>query len=187
MVNSGNWNKILSRIPVMDNSQNTALIKRIIHTMKITSGFLSVFFIFVIVSIFVLPLSFGVSDFGGFSSSSSFLSTAQPQADFQTYYGGQINTYWPILSENGRDSQCEARQDLIIQVAPAGCQPAVVRSDLLAEQNVPVFCQLDALKLNPLIDISEIRDIQFRANYPKEVISTGFHPARAALRTRDRL
>ncbi len=143
--------------------------------------------IFAILCLFVFPLALGASDFGGFSSGSSYSSYTRPQADFQTYYGGQINTYWPILGGNNRDSQCEARQDLLIQVAPAGCQPAVVRSDLLAEQNVPVFCQLDALKLNPLIDISEIRDIQFRANYPREVISTGFHPAKAALRTKDRL
>src|SRR3989338_2525242 len=31
IVNSGNWSKLLSRIPVMDNSQKTTLIKRIIH------------------------------------------------------------------------------------------------------------------------------------------------------------
>ncbi|MEK6825600.1 MAG: hypothetical protein AABY00_02325 [Nanoarchaeota archaeon] len=143
---------------------------------------------FFVLSIFILPASFGASDFGGFSSGSSFFSSTQYQPNFQTYYGGgSLGTYWPILSENGRDNQCEARQDILITVAPAGCQPAVVRSDLLAEQNVPVFCQLDALKLNPLIDIREIRDLQFRATYPKEVIGAGFHPARAALKTKDRL
>ncbi|MBM3233359.1 hypothetical protein FJZ18_04300, partial [Candidatus Pacearchaeota archaeon] len=140
-----------------------------------------------LIIIYMLPFIAAYNDFGGYSSSSSFYSTTQPQPDFQTAYSGHISTYWPILEERDKESQCEARQDLLIQVAPAGCQPAVVRSDLIAEQNVPVFCQLDALKLNPLIDIREIRNIQFRANYPKEVISTGFHPARAALRTKDRL
>ena len=45
---------------------------------------------------------------------------------------------------------CISGQDFIIRIVPGGCTPPVVRSDLLAEQNVPVFCQIDALKINPL-------------------------------------
>ena len=133
-----------------------------------------------------LPL-ISSAGFTGTTGAASFTSMRQLQPDFQTYYGDKVNTYWPTLDIGAERTQCEARQDLIIQVAPAGCQPAVVRSDLLAEQNVPVFCQLDALKLNPLIDISEITNLNFRANYPSEILSTGFHPARAALKTQDRL
>ena len=47
-------------------------------------------------------------------------------------------------------SMCQEGQDFVIQIAPFGCEPAVVRSDLLEEQNVPVFCQLAATKINPL-------------------------------------
>lgn len=113
-------------------------------------------------------------------------STYQPRPSFQAIYGpeGRIDTYWPILGD--RES-CQSRQDLLLQVSPAGCQPTVVRSDLLAEQNVPVFCQIDALEINPLIDIDQIRGISFSGKYPQEVITAGFHPARAALRSRDRL
>jgi len=104
---------------------------------------------------------------------------------FSSYYSsGDIATYWPILSD--RDN-CLARQDVLLQVTPAGCQPTVVRSDILAEQNVPVFCQVDALTLNPIIDIKEIKGIRFSGNYPKEVAGTGFHPAQAAINTRDTL
>ena len=78
-------------------------------------------------------------------------------------------------------TMCEAGQDFIIQIAPFGCTPAVVRSDLLEEQNVPVFCQLAATKINPLIDVEAIESISFRGDYPKEVSGIGFHPARAAL------
>ena len=46
---------------------------------------------------------------------------------------------------------CEAGQDFVIQLAPFGCNPAVVRTDLLEEQNVPVYCQLSATKINPLM------------------------------------
>ena len=125
------------------------------------------------------------SSFFGTSSSASFISRQSYQPSFQTYYtSSDIDTYWPIL----RDSdQCEGRQDLSLQVAPGGCQPQVVRSDLLAEQNVPVFCQIDGLELNPFSDVKNIRNIRFRGEYPKEVSAVGFHPAKAALRTRDQL
>jgi hypothetical protein len=102
-----------------------------------------------------------------------------------SYYGGSyssrdISTYWPILNDD--PESCQYRQDLILQVAPAGCEPAVVRSDLLADQNVPVFCQIDAFQINPLIDINRVRNIRFSGEYPDEVVGVGFHPARAALR-----
>ncbi len=112
--------------------------------------------------------------------------TYQPRASFQAIYGaeGRLETYWPIL---GDKETCQARQDLLLQVSPAGCQPAVVRSDLLAEQNVPVFCQIDALQINPLIDIEKVRGIRFSRKYPDEIAGAGFHPAKAALRSRDKL
>ncbi len=77
--------------------------------------------------------------------------------------------------------QCEAGQDFIIQIAPFSCTPAVVRSDLLEEQNVPVFCQLSATNLNPLIDVETIDAISITGKYPKEVASVGFYPAQSAL------
>ena len=102
----------------------------------------------------------------------------------EIYSQSDLNTYWPALGD--RES-CEARKDLVLQVTPAGCTPSVVRSDLLAERNVPVFCQVNALQSNPLLDIKEVRNIRFRGDLPNEVAGTGFHPARAALRSRDAL
>ncbi|MBI3334188.1 hypothetical protein HYZ97_01770 [Candidatus Pacearchaeota archaeon] len=144
-----------------------------------------VFWIFLLI-IFTASIAAAQQSFLSPYSSASFVTRQTSAPSFQTYYSseGRLGTYWPILND---PSQCEARQDILLQVAPGGCQPAVVRSDLLAEQNVPVFCQIDALKINPLLDIKEIRSIRFRGQYPKEVVGTGFHPARAALRTRDRL
>ena len=124
--------------------------------------------------------SYGSSSYG----SASFVRRQNFQSDFNRIYGSEAATYWPKLKD---PASCFARQDIVLQVSPAGCKPAVVRSDLLAEQNVPVFCEIDALKLNPLIDVKEIRGIRFRGNYPKEIVGVGFHPARAALRTYDRL
>ncbi len=80
------------------------------------------------------------------------------------------------------ESMCQQGQDFLIQIAPFGCTPAVVRSDLLEEQNVPVYCQLGATKINPLIDVEAIEGIKFSGEIPEEVAGMPtFHPARAAL------
>lgn len=113
--------------------------------------------------------------------------------NYQSYYssgagenlGNRMSTYWAALDD---PEQCRARQDVVLSVAPAGCSPSVVRSDLLAEQNVPVFCQVNALQLNPLIEIDRIDNIRFSGNkYPQGVVGAGFHPIRATLRTRSSL
>ena len=144
---------------------------------------------FVLLIMFVLAISFvsAATSYPSFSGYGKGYSSTnyQYQPDFQTYYGSNANTYWPILANDAES--CKARQDIILQVAPAGCQPMVVRSDLLADQNVPVFCQIDALQVNPIIDIKEIKSISFTGNYPSTVAGVGFHPARAALNTRDTL
>jgi hypothetical protein len=118
-------------------------------------------------------------------SGRSYVQNQDYQADFRRLYSRSgLDTYWPIL--RNADS-CFAGEDIILQVSPLGCEPLVVRSDLLADQNVPVFCQIDALELNPLIDIEQIRNIRFTGKYPPEVAGVAFHPSRAALRSRDRL
>ena len=81
------------------------------------------------------------------------------------------------------NNQCGAVQDFLVQIAPFGCTPSVVRSDLLEEQNVPVFCQLSATQFNPLIDVKAIDSISFKGQYPKEVSGIGFYPASAAVRS----
>jgi len=112
---------------------------------------------------------------GSFSPSSQYYGPS-----FQSYYSGdQIRTYWPVFGKE----ECEARQDFILTIRPGGCQPSVVRSDLLEEQNVPVFCKIDAIKVNPLIDIKAVSSMSFMGKYPDEVAGVGFHPARAAVRT----
>ena len=102
-----------------------------------------------------------------------------PGANSFNYLSKQGVNAFPIFNSN----QCGAGQDFVIQVAPFGCTPAVVRSDLLEEQNVPVFCQLYATKINPLISVDAIDSISFSGNYPQAISGIGFHPARAAVRS----
>ncbi len=135
--------------------------------------------------------SYGSNGFLGGGTYAGYVNT-QPQPTLQSYYstpigeglGSGVQTYWPIL---GDAETCLARQDLILNVPPAGCSPVVVRSDLLAEQNVPVFCQIDSYKINPLIDINSIQSMTFSGQYPPEVLGAGFHPARAAIRSGETL
>ncbi len=79
------------------------------------------------------------------------------------------------------DRMCQTGQDFIFQISPLGCEPAVVRSDLLEEQNVYVYCPISATQINPLIDVDAINMITITGKYPKEVATVGFHPAEAAL------
>ena len=144
--------------------------------------------ILLFVSLFVfiiLPLVNAQTQWNSFVSSNP----QYIQPSFSSYYssqlysgsGAQYQVYWPSIT--GAEN-CSARTDFIVQIAPAGCTPTVVRSDLLAEQNVPVFCQLNAVKINPLIDVKAIDTISItNKEYPKEIAGVGFHPAQAALRT----
>jgi len=98
---------------------------------------------------------------------------------FNYNYGSSVNLY-PSYDEK----ECGAGQDFILQIDPLGCDPSVVRSDLLEEQDVPVFCSLKATKLNPLIKVKSIDYISFKSpeGYPKEVSGVGFHPTRAGIK-----
>ena len=120
----------------------------------------------------------------GFSGSTNSFQNYQPT--FNRLYssnGDFVNSaqMWPVLGRMESD-QCNATSDFIIGIPPGGCTPSVVRSDLLEEQNVPVFCQLYAIKVNPLIKVSSIRSIKFdeKVDGVKDVV---FHPARAAVKS----
>jgi hypothetical protein len=84
-------------------------------------------------------------------------------------------------------SMCEeGGTDLLIQIVPFGCTPAVVRSDLLEEQDVQVYCQLGATQINPLIEIEAIDYLSFapsQQELSEQVRSVGYFPSRAALGT----
>ncbi|MCK5624492.1 hypothetical protein KAI04_01490 [Candidatus Pacearchaeota archaeon] len=105
------------------------------------------------------------------------------------YYRSQTNyvQYGPYDRNNFLgtgmydDKMCQAGQDFILQISPLGCEPAMVRSDLLEEQNVPVFCPISATQMNPLIDVQAIKTMTITGKYPQEVATVGFHPVEGAL------
>ena len=90
----------------------------------------------------------------------------------------------PGVSKYGAENyqqKCEEGQDFIFQIAPFGCTPSIVPSALLEEQDVTVFCQIEAFKVNPLIDVDAIKSISITGQYPRSVRSVGFFPSRAAI------
>lgn len=96
------------------------------------------------------------------------------------YSSDEISTYWSGLNSGSEDCS-EGVSDFIVGVVPGGCSPLVVTSDLLEEQDVPVFCQLYAVQVNPLIDVFSIDSVSFKGDYPDEVSGVSFYPAQAAI------
>ncbi len=97
---------------------------------------------------------------------------------YRSFSGSQASTYWPILANR---EQCEATSDFVMFIRPGGCTPTVVRSDLLEEQNVPVFCKVDVVKINPLIDVSQLKSVRFKGQYGKYIAGVNFHPNAEAI------
>jgi len=108
------------------------------------------------------------------SIGSPSLNTQYYNPSFTSSYGyTSPSIYWPEFDKE----VCKERQDFIIQVAPAGCEPTVVRSDLLEERNVPVFCKLMLIQANPLIDVSRVRSIRFPGKMPEGVAGMSYFPS----------
>ncbi len=115
-----------------------------------------------------------------------FFLVSQVSATYQTTYNPAFSptstnyNVGNILSIIG-NNQCSPSQDFILQINPTGCEDTPVRSDLLADQNVPVFCPVIATKINPLINVNDINSITFTGNFPPGVEGVTFVPYRAAL------
>jgi len=145
----------------------------------------------VVVLVLIVGVSAQYSPSSGFGSgySSTFTggyrtygSSINPQFTEPGFSSGSSYTspgiYWPKFDQD----DCYARQDFIMQIVPGGCSPPVVRSDLLEEQNVPVFCKVMTIQANPLMDVSRVRSIRFKGEYPRGVSGVSYFPERATLR-----
>jgi hypothetical protein len=114
---------------------------------------------------------------------SSVVSAYVQSSTYSPYY---LNSMGQLEFGSGQslqldESMCAQGTDFLVQISPLGCENSPVRSDLLAEQNVNVFCKMAGLQINPLIKVSEIDSIRFDKQYPKEVLNIGYMPAQAAL------
>ena len=127
-----------------------------------------------------VPTSFSGDNYRVYGAS------VNPQFTQPSFYGGSetdILGYW----NNFNKEDCKERQDVILMIPPGGCSPSVVRSDLLEEQDVPVFCKVSSIQVNPLIDITKIRSIHFKGGNPPGVAGMSYFPARIAVRSDSKL
>ena len=112
---------------------------------------------------------------------------------YSTYSSNYNNVIGIISSAGGQslqldESTCTQGNDFIFQISPLSCEPSVVTSDLLEEENVNVYCKMIAYKMNPFIEVNQIDAISFAKQYPREVLGIGYMPAQSALGyTRDNL
>ncbi len=125
---------------------------------------------FVILSIFFVSAQ--TRDYQLVGSNSLNVQYYRPSSFGAEYTSPSV--YWPDFDKD----VCRERQDFIVQIAPGGCQPAVVRSDLLEEQNVPVFCKLIVIQANPLIDVSRVKSIRFLGDRPEGVAGITYFPSK---------
>ena len=134
----------------------------------------------IILAIAVIFLSFVSAE----SFSSTSVSNARYYSTTSTYTAPSGFAYSNLISGINAPENEEEFYDLMVTILPGGCKPMVVRSDLLEEQNVPVFCEITAVKINPGVDISKIARISVKnlENNPY-IAGVGFYPARAAIRS----
>jgi len=122
------------------------------------------------------------------SFSSTSISNPRYYSTTSTYNAPSGFEFDNLISGINAPENEEEFYDLMVTILPGGCKPMVVRSDLLEEQNVPVFCELTAVKINPGVDISRIARISVKnlENNPY-IAGVGFYPARAAIRSTNNL
>ncbi|MEK6872818.1 MAG: hypothetical protein AABW90_02280 [Nanoarchaeota archaeon] len=126
---------------------------------------------------------------GGSYNPSRNIQYTDPRFQTSSYGGYGLSGLYGYGSYNNQygfsPEMCSNRQDFIIHVAPQGCSPALVRSDLLEEQNVPVFCKLMSFQANPLLSGTRIRSLHIKGQAPKGVSGISYLPSRTAI-TRNR-
>lgn len=131
---------------------------------------------------FFIFLIFGILFFNFVSA--TYVSSTRSSSFSSDIY----SSFGEITSSGFLNSECVSGQDFIIQISPTGCTPTVVRSDLLEEQDVTVFCELQAIKINPFINIESIKDIDFSSSsMSSQVKSIGFVPSYSALEGKRKL
>ena len=109
-----------------------------------------------------------------FTNPTNSWQTSSPLLDSE--FSGSTSDFY----SNG---ECGDNKNSDFKILVSKCDPQVVRSDLLAEQSLSVYCQLEAVKMNPFIKSSVINSISFQGDYPEGVQSISYHPAKAGVQS----
>jgi hypothetical protein len=127
-----------------------------------------------------------------FFASAEFFSNKASTSSFSIQYSNPFGSSYSSLmngiGNRGGSIDRGGYYDVQFFIPPLGCEPTVVRSDLLEEQDVPVFCKLVPLKINPGVNINRISSISVSQKSDSPYISgTGFHPANALIQAKSTL
>ena len=138
---------------------------------------------------FMLFIIFSLSIISSIEQASTSVSNVQyfspSTSSFSNSYGSLLSG---VQSRTSDKDLSEQFIDMQVFIPPAGCTPSVVRSDLLEEQDVPIFCKLQPLKINPAINIQRIERISVSQKEKNDYISgVSFHPALAAISSSTRM
>lgn len=156
----------------MMNEKNRAYDKK---SLVWTSLFLSIIFLVSLIS---------AASSGFTSGSTAIVQTQYFSPSITNSFSSSYGSYLSTSTRENPSTDGSTMFDMQVFIPPLGCQPYVVRSDLLEEQNVPVFCKIVPLKINPGIDITRIDRINIQQKESNPYISgVGFHPAQAAIRS----
>ena len=118
----------------------------------------------------------GLENLGGFGElQQPFLQENTFQQDplyFYPYYNED-----PALQSGFNKEMCnKTGMDFIVQIMPDACTPSPVRSDLLEEQGVPVFCKLTGIKIKNNVTATDTCSIDVILIRPKNKPYTIIHP-----------
>ncbi|MEM2707458.1 MAG: hypothetical protein QXQ30_00010 [Candidatus Pacearchaeota archaeon] len=82
--------------------------------------------------------------------------------------------YEKFFSQQALSFACNQTKNFIVYIDPLeGCQPNIIRSDLLEDQPVLVFCKIKAINLNPLLDNIYIKSVSIATPYKSSNIVGG--------------
>ncbi len=123
--------------------------------------------------------------YDSYTSGSRYNNNYNSVNDSLSGYGQAYDNRFGYNVYNFDRSQCGSGNNVVLQIVPGSCSPNIVRSDLLEEQNVPVFCKIESIQTNPSVDVSKIKSLNFRGNYPAGVSGVSYFPAKSAMRGYD--
>lgn len=113
------------------------------------------------------------------STSSGTTETPALPSYFNANYGQD-----PTQAVSWQQDYCNnnTTMDFVVEVLPEDCEGTPVRSDFLEENDVPIFCKLTAIKINPLIQVPYIKRIDvIQINKSAGIIdANNFFPAQTA-------
>jgi hypothetical protein len=93
------------------------------------------------------------------------------------YHFTQEKEYEMFFPSIQSGSICNKTQNFLVYVDPIeGCKPSPIRSDLIEDQPVVVFCKLKAINLNPLLQNIYIKNIYIKVENKSDLVrGVAFH------------